>query len=308
MPLYLTRTNLHDLKTDAKVIGSCPYASVKRNASWQPDLWAEQRRIEALPVGESMMTSGQQFDAKYGVITKTPIWEGGSRRETLRLAACYDSALRLAHRRRCRSIAFPLLSGDCHGFPRELALKTAMDTVGEFLTKYDLMVYLSVRDSWVNQLPKPELPGISPLPETLPGNNAPDSQPAQPRGFHFHLGHSQTADPARESFSKALEQRMEERDIKEPELCQKANLERRVVSKIRSDSAVPGKNTVLALALALELNLKETEQLLKTAGYGLSDSSRLDVLVKYYIQQGNFRIFDVNRTLFLYEQPQLGED
>ena len=289
MPFLLTRTAVKELKTDAKVIGSCPYNTSNRNRQWQPDLWAEQRRIAQLPVGESMLTSGQEFDAKYGIVTVPPIWEGGSRREELHLAACYDSALRLAHRRRCKSIAFPLLSGDCHGFPRDLALRTAIATIREFLRKHEITVYLSVRDSWAVQLPRPEMEGISHL---LDGCEEQE----------------ETVTGTGESFSQCLDRLMEEKGIKDPELWQKANLDRRQFQKIRSGSNhQPSRTAAAALAVALELNPRQAEELMAKAGYGFSQGSRFDRIVRYYMEQGNFDLYEINQALFAFEQPLLGE-
>ena len=335
MPFLLTRANLEDLKTDAKVIGSCPYRTGTWNTNWEPDLWAEQRMIRQLQVGQAMMTSGQQFDCKFGIITLPPIWEGGERKETLHLAACYDNSLRLAHKRRCRTVAFTLLSGDCNGFPRDLALKTAVDTIGEFLQKHEMTVYLSVKDAWAQHLPKPEIPGLSQLepeqklsPQALfeqairgkaaaariessvpcPQAAEPEGE-AHPKGFSFmksrHLD-SLVAHPE-DSFSLSLLKRIDERGLKDPQVYQKANLDRRLFSKIRSNPGYqPSKATALSLCLALELPLADTEALLQKAGYALSPSNPFDIILRYYISEGKYDLYEINQTLFLYDQPLLG--
>ena len=307
MPFLLTRTNLQDISADAKVIGSCPYSSQSRNRQWHPDLWAEQRRIEQLPVGQSMMTSGQEFNSKYGIVTTPPLWSGGSRREELHLAACYDSSLRLAHRRRCKSIAFPLLSGDCHGFPRDLALKTAISTIREFLSKHEMTVYLSIRDSWAVQLPKPQMEGISHLLEEKQEPLLCCPQEAMAPRAVSEESLKQLVDSPGETFSQSLLRLIDEKGLKDPEVYQKANLDRRLFSKIRSNpNYQPSRTTALALALALELDLAKTERLIGKAGFALSDGSRFDIIVRYYIEQGNFDIYEINQALFAFEQPLIG--
>ena len=328
MPFLLTRTNLEDLKTDAKVIGSCPYRSGSFTTDWQPDLWAEQRRIRQMQPGESMVTSGKEFDAKCGIITLPPIWEGGERKETLRLAACYDSSLRLANKRRCKSVAFSLLSGDCNGFPRDLALKTAVDTISEFLQKHEMTVYLSVKDAWVQHLPKPQIPALSeqnrqkrlstqqlfemmirgekaPEPEKAPAEEPLKPEAPQKQGpFSFLKPRHGEGDSS--PFSEALFAHIAAQNLLDPQLCQKANLDRKVLARLRSGQYLPGKSTVVALCLGLELSLSETQEMLQKAGYDFSGDNTFDMIVKHYISQGNYRIMDINQALFVYEQPLLG--
>lgn len=111
-----------------------------------------------------------------------------------------------------------------------------------------------------------------------------------------------------EGFSMTLLRLIDSQGKTDPEVYKKANLDRRLFSKIRSNSAYrPSKNTVLALSIALQLNRQQTQDLLRRAGFALSPSAKMDVIVGYYIDQGLFDIHAINEALFYYDQPLLGE-
>ena len=110
-----------------------------------------------------------------------------------------------------------------------------------------------------------------------------------------------------EGFSDLLFQLIDARGMKDTDCYKKANVSKQVFSNIRSNPQyLPSKPTVLALAIALELDLEETKQLLERAGYALSHSSLSDVIVEYFIQNRRYDLFEINQTLFEYDQKILG--
>ena len=108
-------------------------------------------------------------------------------------------------------------------------------------------------------------------------------------------------------FSQTLLHLIDERDLTDSEVYHRANMTRQHFSKIRSNVGYrPSKPTVLALCVALELDLAQTNDLLGRAGFALSHASKFDIIVEYFIERGDYDPFRINETLFYFDQPLLG--
>lgn len=109
-----------------------------------------------------------------------------------------------------------------------------------------------------------------------------------------------------ESFSEMVLRKIDEKGMTDPECYKKANLDRKLFSKIRSNvDYQPSRATALALGIALELSLSELQELLEKAGYTLSHARRADLIVEYFVKKGKYDIFEINKVLFAFEEPTI---
>lgn len=157
MPLEIIRADIATICADAIVNSASPLPVVGRgvgsclHAAAGPQLLAARERVGTLAVGEAAATEAGALPARYVIHTVGPLWEGGSS-EAEALAVCYRNSLNLALSLGCGSVAFPLISTGTYGFPKDLALRVAIRTIGDFLAEHDLDVILVVYDPESYQL------------------------------------------------------------------------------------------------------------------------------------------------------------
>lgn len=153
MPLKIIRNDITKVQADAIVNTANPHPVIGRGtdsavyeAAGRELLLEERKKIGDIAEGNAALTPAFGLNAKYIIHTVSPIWYDGNHLETYLLSSCYRQSLELAAEHGCESIAFPLLAAGSNAFPNDIALKTALDTIQDFLMDHEMDVSLVVLD------------------------------------------------------------------------------------------------------------------------------------------------------------------
>lgn len=330
MPLHFIRNDITKMPVDAIVNaanesllgGGGVDGCIHRAAG--PELLAECRRLGGCRTGEARLTGAYRLPCRYVIHTVGPVWRGGGHGEREQLASCYRNSLRLAKKQGCETVAFPLISSGIFGYPKDQALRVAVDTIGAFLLEHDMTVYLVIFDRRAYQISGKLFADIAEYIEDhyedhyVEAHTDPGAERLRRGALHREMAAPMCAPMAAPAlddllehldagFSETLLRLIDRSGKKDSEVYKKANVDRKLFSKIRNNpNYKPSRPTALAFAIALELDLAETKDLLARAGYALSSSSKFDVIVEYFIRQRNYDIFAINEALFAFDQSLLG--
>ena len=245
-----------------------------------------------------------------------PAWTDDRNKREQLLEKAYRSALRLAVKNDLRSIAFPLLSSGNTRFAQEEAFRIARSVITAVARREELSVYLVLQDHdpfIISHELSMALTSYIAVHE--PKQRQMSSAVSRLSEFVLEADEASLDESLedllscrQETFSQKLLSLIDQKDYRDAEVYHRANLDRRHFAKIRSNPAyAPKKNTVLALCIALRLDLQESEDLLRRAGYAFSPCSHADLIVRYFIEHGRYDIFDINEALFYHDLPLLGQ-
>ena len=333
MPLEIVRNDITKMSVDAivnaanesllgggGVDGAIHYAA-------GPKLLAECKTLGGCKTGKAKITGGYNLPAKYVIHTVGPIYEDGKHGEKALLESCYRESLALAKAHNCETVAFPLVSSGVYGYPKDQALKVAIDVIGDFLLENEMKVYIVIFDKASYKISEKLFADIA---EYIDDNYVDEHTDYRRESMRLNMPMQASiglfeADMCEckamateddldsklkkidESFSQMLLRKIDEKGMTDAECYKKANIDRKLFSKIRSDVHYkPSKPTVIAFAISLELTLSETEDMLKKAGFALSHSNKFDIIIEYFISKGNYNIFEINEALFAFDQSLLG--
>lgn len=329
MPLEIVRNDITKMTVDAivnaanesllgggGVDGAIHYAA-------GAGLLAECKTLGGCKTGKAKITGGYNLPAKYVIHTVGPIFKDGKHGEKALLESCYRESLALAKEFGCETVAFPLISSGVYGYPKDQALKVAVDVISDFLLENEMKVYIVVFDKAAYKISGKLFSDIEEYIDETYVDEHTDYRRESIR-MNVPMQSIMATDMCKcnvaaeddldlklkqidESFSQMLLRKIDEKGMTDAECYKKANIDRKLFSKIRSDvNYRPSKPTAIAFAISLELTLDETEDMLKKAGFALSHSNKFDIIIEYFISKGNYNIFEINEALFAFDQSLLG--
>ena len=330
MPLQIIRNDITKMKVNVIVnaantslLGGAGVDGCIHRAAG-PELLAECKLLNGCETGAAKITKGYQLPCTYVIHTVGPRWVDGSHHEKELLESCYTTSLFLAKEYGCKSIAFPLISSGIYGYPKAKALRVAVEQIRKFLLDNEMMVYLVIFDheaykigdklyfdikSYIDDQYVDEHSDSLSLQRTrfVEFEHACLREESVPLSSAEQKSLTEWLNDIDESFSEMLLRKIDESGMSDAECYKKANIDRKLFSKIRSDKLYkPSKSTVIAFALALELSLEEMKDMLVKAGFALSHSSKFDLIIEYFVKQGNYNVYEINEALFAFDQSLIG--
>ena len=341
MPLQIIRQDITKMRVDAivnttneEMVG---YSGVDLaiHTIAGAELDAECAKLAPLGLGQAKLSGAYGLPCKYVIHTSGPVWRGGLVGESIILRSCYIESLKLAVKRGCRSVAFPLISSGVYGYPKDQVLKFAIQTITEFLFDHELTVYLCVfdkesysfsqklfsdiqefiNDEYVDEHDEDFYDNYDdsidemPMAKCIQAPMCADAMMPRKRETSSAAGKSlrEYMKQMDRSFQEMLFDLIDESGMTDVECYKKANVDKRTFSKIKSNKEYkPSKQTVIAFAISLQLDMDTTQELLATAGFTLSRSKVFDKIIRYFIHNGNYDIFEINEALFEFDQVLLG--
>lgn len=341
MPLQIIRQDITKMRVDAivnttneEMIG---YSGVDLaiHTIAGAELDAECAKLAPLGLGQAKISGAYGLPCKYVIHTSGPVWRGGLVGESIILRSCYIESLKLAVKNGCRSVAFPLISSGVYGYPKDQVLKFAIQTITEFLFDHELTVYLCVFDKESYSFSQKLFSDIQefindeyvdehyedfyeafdgsidemPMAKCIQAPMCADAMMPRKRETSSAAGKSlrEYMKQMDRSFQEMLFDLIDESGMTDVECYKKANVDKRTFSKIKSNKNYkPSKQTAIAFAISLQLDMDTTQELLATAGFTLSRSKVFDKIIRYFIHNGNYNIFEINEALFEFDQTLLG--
>lgn len=328
MPLEIVRNDITKMTVDAIVnaanssllggggVDGCIHRAAGKG------LLEECKTLGGCETGNAKITGAYNLPCKYVIHTVGPIYEDGEHGEKALLKSCYRESLALAKAYNCETVAFPLISSGVYGYPKDQVLKFAIQVITEFLFDHEIMVYLCVYDRTSYEFSRELFTEISEAicndyvyeRDEITSNESMVFRSEMVVKYDCSRGNETTKllheyiKSKDKSFANKLFELIDERGMTDIECYKKANVDKKTFSKIKRNPETykPSKHTAVAFAIALKLNLDETQELLASAGLTLSHSFTFDKIIRFFIEKGIYNVFEINEALFEFDQVLLG--
>ena len=329
MPFQIIRNDITKVSADVIVNTANPEPlfgggtdSAVYAAAGRDELLAARKKIGNIAPGQAAVTPAFNLSAKHIIHTVGPVWTDGQHGERDILRSCYENTLALAAELNAESIAFPLIATGSYGFPKDEALNIALSEIGKFLLTHEMQVILVVLGREAFVLSEQLMGSVTAY---LDENQVSDLERTEYRnGGRLRFDRRRSVRQAYsdgsnanslerilqntgDTFQQRLFKLIDASGKDDVTVYKNANIDRKVFSAIRCKKDYrPSKKTAVAFAVALELSMQETLELLACAGIALSKSDKFDLIISYCINNRIYDIFQVNALLFEYNQPMLG--
>ena len=300
MGLTILKQDITTVKADAIVNSSNPqligYSGVDEilHELGGPAFEAECRKKAGILLpGEAVFTRAYNIPAKYVIHTFIPPYEDGTWGEAAILRSCYRASLECADRLGCESVAFPLIAAGSMGFPVPKALQIAVVTISEYLEIYsELSVSLVIYGETTERIAKSMFGDLDAYVQALFEKGKTEDS----------LSLETLIAKKGESFVEMLYRYMRERGIEKPSMVYNAaGISKQTYSKlVKGDIARPSMQTVVGLAFALRLTYEEAVPFFAAAGIALSNASKYDIIVTYFLKNRRYDIWEFNEQLLKY--------
>ena len=309
------------------------------------ELYKYCQQIGGCEVGKAVITPAFNLPCRFVIHTAGPNWFKVENPEKI-LTSCYRESLKLAVENDCESVAFPLIGAGAYGCPKADVLRVATKVISEFLFENEMLVYLVVYDKNAFDVSKKVFADVSayiddnyvaehsemrvffneeyaeytsstpknfrkrrieaehdiaekkmcvPMCNSMLGGGVPESLDDMIRNMD-------------KGFADTLFYYIDKKGITDVDAYKRSNVDKKTFSKIKCNkNHKPSKVTVVSFAIGLKLDEEETNHLLRTAGFSLSNNNLFDVIIQYFVTTGKYEdIFDVNEVLYKYDQLMLG--
>jgi O-acetyl-ADP-ribose deacetylase (regulator of RNase III) len=298
MPLQIIENDICLMETDAIVNAANEYLRIGGGVCGSIFYNAGTYKLQAAcdeyghcDIGNSVITDSFNLKSKYIIHSVGPIYKDGRHDERELLESSYLSALELAKEHSCKSISFPLISTGNYAYPKDQALKVAIDSIAKFLKANEMDVYLVFLNMKDVQLFNIVLIKI----QKYIDENLSKVDIVVPKETEEQLD-------SEESFIEILNRIRSQKNITDKQLSVNSNVNNDFLLKILSNKDyIPIKNIIISLGIGLQLSLREMDSLLKKVNYSLDKSDRFDVIISYFITKGIYDINEINITLFYFE-------
>lgn len=335
MPFFIVEGDITKMNTDCIVISSDvslkPVGGMSTalyNAVKEPELLKKEcEKIGFCGGCECVTTRSYGLASKYIIHSVAPIFCDCGKNAEKYMETCYKNALYMAGCKEAKSVSLPFIGTGKKGFPKDMVLRSAINSIKNYLDKYDMNIYFVVhnRSSFlvdsnliekVNNFINDNYTGKTNKSFDIINSFAESFTVDSDTFVNFPIDFNR-ADIATDEiveknsekvkFDELLKNEMKKHKIRDSKLYRKCNIEKDAFARLKNDiNKNPSKEIVFALTVGLEMNIFDAEIFVKKCGYSLSSDYKQNVILRYFLENKMFDIYTINEIMFYYNESQLG--